>query len=92
MRRAAKVDAGQTAIVEALRAAGAFVQSTAAVGAGCPDLLASYRGRWYVIECKEPGGKLTPKQKDWHRDATAPVHLAYSADDALMIVGATNGR
>lgn len=88
MRRAAKVDGTQTAIVEALRAAGAFVQSTAAVGAGCPDLIASHRGKWFVIECKEPGGKLTPMQKAWHRDATAPVHLAYSVEDALLIVGA----
>jgi hypothetical protein len=39
MRRAAKIDANQPQIVEALRKAGATVHSLAAVGNGIPDLL-----------------------------------------------------
>ena len=71
MRRAAKIDANQPAIVEALRKCGAFVQSLAAVGNGCPDLLIGYRGRTILLEVKDgskvpSAQKLTPDQLDWH--------------------------
>ena len=71
MRRAAKIDANQPAIVDALRKCGAFVQSLAAVGNGCPDLLIGYRGRTFLIEVKD-GSKVpsaqkpTPDQLFWH--------------------------
>ena len=39
MRRAARTDENHTAIVQALLDAGCSVQSLAAVGCGCPDLL-----------------------------------------------------
>lgn len=44
MRRAPKIDRNQPEIVEALRKAGAFVQSLAGVADGCPDLLVGYGG------------------------------------------------
>ena len=50
----AKVDANQKVIVEALRAAGCFVQSLAGVGKGCPDLLVGSDGKWYVIRICDP--------------------------------------
>lgn len=98
-RRAARVDGNHELIVSALRAVGCFVQSLAAVGAGCPDLLVAVpaRGgggaRWVLIEVKDgtlapSARRLTPGQRIWHRDAVAPVHLANSVDDALLIVGA----
>lgn len=71
MRRAAKIDANQQAIVQAMRQAGASVQSLAAVGCGCPDLLVGYRGRTALVECKDgdkPPSKqvLTEDQLKWH--------------------------
>lgn len=87
MRRAAKVDGNHTEIVEALRAAGASVQSLAAVHGGCPDLLVGYRGTNHVIEVKD-GGSFTPMQKAWHRDWQGKAHVANSVEDALLIVGA----
>jgi len=39
MRRAARVDDNQAEIVAALRLAGCNVQSIAAVGRGCPDII-----------------------------------------------------
>lgn len=68
MRRAAKIDKSQTAIVAALRDVGAFVQSLGAVGDGCPDLLVGYAGRTILMEVKEPHvkGRLRPSQTDWH--------------------------
>ena len=71
MRRAAKVDANQTQVVEALRAAGATVQSLAAVGQGVPDLLVGFRGQTVLLEVKDgrkppSERRLTEQQLDWH--------------------------
>lgn len=54
--RAAKTDANQTAIVEALRARGHRVQSLAGVGKGVPDLLVGAR----VLTTKYTDGKPMP--------------------------------
>lgn len=70
MRRAAKVDANQAEIVEALRSAGCSVQSLATVGKGCPDLLVGYNGMRLLFELKDgkkppSARKLTPDQEKW---------------------------
>ena len=57
MRRAARVDSTQAAIVAALQAAGASVWII-----GLPvDLLVGYQGRIGLMECKSLTGKLAPK-------------------------------
>ena len=94
MRRAAKTDANQAAIVAGLRAVGASVQILAAVGHGCPDLLIGYRSVNYVLEIKDgrkPASetKLTPDQVRWHADWRGQSGIAYSLDDALALIGAT---
>lgn len=71
MRRAAKIDANHDQIVSVLKAYGASVQSLAAVGKGCPDLLVGYRGHTLLIEVKDgrkaPSQRqLTDHQLDWH--------------------------
>jgi hypothetical protein len=71
MRRAAKVDANQEQVVEALRAAGASVQTLAAIGKGLPDLLVGYQGQTLLLEVKDgrrPPSKrrLTEDQLKWH--------------------------
>lgn len=69
--RAARVDGNQSAIVGALIACGALVQSLARMGQGVPDLLVAFRGRVLLIEVKN-GAKspsrrrLTKAQVDWH--------------------------
>lgn len=93
MRRAAKVDANQTAIVSALRAAGATVQSLAPVGHGCPDLLVGHQGSTYLMECKDgrkpPSAReLTTDQIAWHLLWRGGVCLVVnSPDEALAVVG-----
>ena len=72
MRRAAKIDANQRLIVEALRKAGATVQSLAAVGHGVPDLLVGYRSKTALVEVKDgskcPSARqLTADQQQWHQ-------------------------
>jgi Holliday junction resolvase len=89
MRRAAKIDRTQPEIVEALRKAGATVQSLAAVGAGVPDLLCGWHGMTLLIECKDgalpPSGQsLTPDQVAWHSAWRGrPVWVIRSAEEAL---------
>lgn len=57
MRRAAKTDATQAAIVGALRACGATVWPI-----GLPvDLLVGFQGRTMIFECKRLIGKRKPK-------------------------------
>jgi Holliday junction resolvase len=65
-----KVDANQSSIVAALRAAGATVTILAGVGAGCPDLLAGFQDHNYLFEVKNlegRGDRLTDAQREWIR-------------------------
>jgi hypothetical protein len=93
MRRAAKIDANQQAVVDALRQVGATVHSLAAVGGGCPDLLVGFRGRTFLMEVKD-GNKppserrLTPFQVLWHEQWTGgSLTVVNSPEDALKVIG-----
>ena len=94
MRRAAKVDQNQDQVVSALRAAGAKVQSLAAVGKGVPDLLCQYQGSFYLIEVKDgrkppSQRKLTDDQVKWHEEwKSAFLGVVESPDEALKFIGA----
>ena len=85
-----RTDANHTPVIEALRGIGAFVQSLAAIGCGCPDLLVGYRGRWVLMEIKDgeqiPSKRdLTDDEKRWHKSAErggGQIVIVYSADDA----------
>jgi hypothetical protein len=66
MRRAARTDCTQAAIVSALRRAGATVQPLHQLGGGIPDLLVALPdGQTLLIECKSRKGSLTPDQERW---------------------------
>ncbi len=86
MRRAAKIDANQTDIVEALRAIGCTVQSLAAVGHGCPDILVGYRGQNLVFEVKVGKAKLRSKQELWRKFWRGQVDTIRSFEDAKIIL------
>jgi len=60
MRRAARIDANQEAVVIALRAAGAYVWMI-----GLPvDLLVGYKGHTFLVEIKDgPKKRLTALQE-----------------------------
>jgi hypothetical protein len=92
MRKRGKVDANHAEIVRALRGIGAFVQSLADVGNGCPDLLVSFRGKWFVFEVKSPGGKLTPDEARWHNEARASVFVVFGAGEAIKILEKETAR
>lgn len=95
MRRAAKIDANQPEIVSALRKAGATVQSLAAIGAGCPDILIGYANKTALVEIKDgskvpSAQKLRPLQEDWHANwrggTLATVNSVESALRVLTIM------
>jgi hypothetical protein len=94
MRRAARTDANQTELVDALRAVGATVQPLHAVGMGCPDLMVGYRGTNYLIEVKDGNKvpskrKLTADQVNWHKTWQGQKSIATTPTEALAIIGVT---
>lgn len=92
-RRAAKRDANEPQIVEALRNVGAKVCPLN--DKGIPDLLVCYydiyseRYETVLIEVKDGKNKTTDAQNQfmdtWHGDN---VHIAYTVEDALKAIGA----
>jgi hypothetical protein len=75
--RAARTDANQRAIVDALRRHGASVVPTHTLGRGFPDLICGYLGVTYLLELKD-GNK-------------APSAQALT-DDELWFIGHWRGR
>lgn len=91
MRRAARVDANQEAIVEALRKIGCRVHTMQAMGGGFPDLLVSFRGMLSLIEVKDGSKppsqrKLTPAQEKWHAEWGDDVRVVKSVQEAIEAV------
>ena len=96
MSRAAKVDSNQREIVAALRGVGVTVQTLHTVGKGCPDLLIGVRGTNLLIEVKDgakppSARKLTPDEEDWHAKWRGQVAIVESVEQALDLVGSTDG-
>lgn len=93
MMRWAKIDANQEAVVTALRAAGATVQSLAAVGKGVPDLLVGYQGQTLLMEVKDgnksPSARLlTEDQLRWHGNwKGGALAVVDGPDAALRMIG-----
>lgn len=82
MRRAAKVDRSQGNIVAALRKIGAHVTYIKEP----VDLLVGFRGRSLVLEIKEPGGTLTPNQREFFATFKGEAYIVHGIDDAIKAV------
>jgi hypothetical protein len=91
--RAAKIDANQEQVVDALRAVGATVQTLATVGKGVPDLLVGYQGQTLLLEVKDgrkppSARKLTEDQLKWHGAwRGGPLAVVDGPDAALRMLG-----
>jgi len=89
MRRAAHIDSNQSEIVDALRAAGAFVEpKLARLGEGIPDLIVGIRGKTSLFEIKDgkkPPSKrsLTKDEQAWHNAFTGSLFIVESVEQAL---------
>lgn len=94
MRRAARVDANQAAVVKALRKIGAAVTHIHPLGNGVADLLVSYRNKWTVMEVKDgskpPSAReLTDDERTWIAEQKALVAVVNSPDEAVRYVTAS---
>lgn len=92
MRRAAKVDTNQPAIVQALREVGATVEPTHMLGRGFPDIVVGFRGVNYLIEIKDgekspSKRRLTSDEKEWHLAWNGTVDIVESVEDAYEVLG-----
>lgn len=85
VRRDARKDANQAAIVDALRRIGASVEIENATGR--PDLLVGFRRRNFLIEVKAPGGALTPAQIEFFALWRGQAAIVESLDDARKVLG-----
>lgn len=82
MRRAARIDHTQTAIVERLRSCGVAVEVI-----GKPlDLLVEHGGRTLLIECKSPGGSFTKDQVEFMARWRGEVHVCKTPHEAVRAV------
>lgn len=66
-----KVDRNHPEIVDALRKAGATVQSLHTIGHGCPDIVVGFQGRNILMEIKDglrrPSERaLNAEELKWH--------------------------
>jgi hypothetical protein len=94
VRRAARTDDNQQEIAKALRAVGATVTLTHAVGRGFPDMVVGYRGINYLFEVKDGSKppsrrKLTPDETAWHLTWRGHVSVIDDVAGALRAIGAT---
>lgn len=81
-RRAAKRDANEPEIIQALQAAGAKVWPVS--GEGIPDLLVAYQGRFLLMEVKTKTGKLTRAQIAFCGQVeNYPVHVVRTPEQAV---------
>jgi len=89
--RAARVDENQSAIVAALRAAGASVFVTSKVGNGFPDLVAGFGGITYLLEIKNPAKpkadrQLTEEQSVFFAFWRGHADVVLTPEEALQVV------
>lgn len=85
MRIAAKVDQNQAAIVEYFRKAGFSVAITSSIGKGFPDLVVSYKGITWLIECKMPKGTITAAQSEFLKTWQGGHSFCRSVESAALI-------
>lgn len=92
MRRAARTDNNQVAIVSILRAVGATVEITSDVGRGFPDLVVGYAGVNHLLEVKNPDvnashRRLSADEARWHSEWRGRAVVVHNADEALAVLG-----
>jgi hypothetical protein len=96
MRRAARTDANQTAIVDEFRAWGASVLPLHAVGSGCPDLLLGHPRETFLVEVKDgskppSARKLTPDQVEFHASWRGRIEIVTGLEDVARIMRGVRG-
>lgn len=92
VRRAAKIDANQNKVVEALRGIpGVTIAITSQLGGGFVDFILGYKGVNYMIELKDGDKppsqrKLTEDEEKFHRQWKGQISVCSSFDDVFKVV------
>lgn len=91
IRRAARVDANQSLLVELWRKMGASVLILSGVGNGCPDILLGYRGSNSLVELKDGSKppskqKLTSMESDFHKTWRGQVCIVRNEHEAAQLI------
>ena len=89
--RATRIDSNHRDVVQALEKAGMTVESLAAVGKGCPDLVVGWRGITCLLEVKDgaktPGNRpLTVAQQEWHARWGGQLAVVTTPEEAVDAV------
>jgi hypothetical protein len=92
-----RIDANHNVIVDGLRAVGATVKSTAAVGDGFADLVVGFRNANFLLEVKDGNKspsrrKLTDAEDRFHKTWRGQIAIVESLDDALRTIGAIDAN
>jgi hypothetical protein len=100
MRRAARRDAGQDEIVDALLLVGATVDYWGEDGA--PDLVVGFQDKTFLLEVKAPEGtrgghsrdgqQLNELQRKWHQRWRGHVAVVRTPFGALVAIGAVKAE
>ena len=91
--RTHRADENQARIVKRLRQIGATVEILSQVGNGCPDLLVGISGSVNVLlEVKQPGGKLSEAQEEWHRKWAGQRAVVHDEFEAIAVINEINRR
>jgi hypothetical protein len=85
MRRDARKDANQTAIVQALRRMGVDVKILNAPG--LPVLLVGFRHRTFLFEVKTPEGALTWQQKLFFDTWRGQARVVQTLEEIREVLG-----
>jgi len=86
MRRAARIDANQNELVQALRKIGAKVLFLHTLGHDNPDVLVGFRRRNVLLEIKRPGKGATKGQAEFAETWPGETHVVHSIDEAVSAV------
>ena len=93
MRKHAKKDRNHAEIIAALRAAGASVADTAALGSGFPDIVVGFRGKNHLMEIKDgflckSRKLLTDDEKNFVTFWRGKYSVVENVNQALKVIGA----
>lgn len=90
MRRAARVDANHSEVIDAFRAFGFSVVDTSRLGEGCPDCFVSRSGLTATVEIKDgkkppSARKLTKPEQEFKDTWRGKYFIVLSVDDVETI-------
>lgn len=91
VRRTARIDENQPALVALARKLGASVWITSSLGKGAPDVVLGLPSGNVLVEIKD-GSKppsrrqLTPDEQEFHAKWRGPIAVVETADDMMKLV------